>query len=158
MKRKGFTLIELLIVIAIIGLLSTLAVTALGGARTKARDARRLADIKQIQTALEMYYSDRTDYPNPSALPGTAIILGVGGVGGYSTCLSYTNGFSGACAGTVYMGKVPTDPAWDNVNKRYRYFHIAGTNSYSITYWLETTVQGIPGNTWSTATEAGISQ
>lgn len=63
MNKKGFTLIELLVVIAIIGLLSTLAVVALGSARTKARDSKRLADLKQLQTALELYYTDQNAYP-----------------------------------------------------------------------------------------------
>ena len=49
-NKKGFTLIELLVVIAIIGLLSTLAVIALGSARQKSRDAKRLSDLKQVQT------------------------------------------------------------------------------------------------------------
>ncbi|MDD3285686.1 MAG: prepilin-type N-terminal cleavage/methylation domain-containing protein [Patescibacteria group bacterium] len=64
MNKKGFTLIELLVVIAIIGLLSTLSVLALNGARARARDAKRIADIKQIQTALEMYYNDNNVYPS----------------------------------------------------------------------------------------------
>jgi len=63
MKKKGFTLIELLVVIAIIGLLSTLSVVALNSARQKSRDAKRVADIKQIQTALELYYNDNNSYP-----------------------------------------------------------------------------------------------
>jgi general secretion pathway protein G len=60
---KGFTLIELLVVIAIIGLLSTMTVYAINVARMKARDTKRLADIKQIQTALELYYDDNGAYP-----------------------------------------------------------------------------------------------
>jgi len=52
--EKGFTLIELLVVIAIIGLLSTLAVVQLNSARGKARDARRISDVKQLSTLLEM--------------------------------------------------------------------------------------------------------
>ncbi len=63
MNKKGFTLIELLVVIAIIGLLSTLSVLALNSARARSRDAKRIADIKQIQTALEMYYNDNNTYP-----------------------------------------------------------------------------------------------
>ncbi|MCF7820369.1 MAG: prepilin-type N-terminal cleavage/methylation domain-containing protein, partial [Candidatus Pacebacteria bacterium] len=63
MKKKGFTLIELLVVIAIIGLLSTMSVVALNSARQKSRDAKRVADIKQIQTALELYYNDNNGYP-----------------------------------------------------------------------------------------------
>jgi prepilin-type N-terminal cleavage/methylation domain-containing protein len=62
-NKKGFTLIELLVVIAIIGLLSTLSVLALNNARQKARDAKRVADIKQVQTALELYFNDANSYP-----------------------------------------------------------------------------------------------
>ena len=64
-NKKGFTLIELLVVIAIIGLLATLSVIALNTARVKARDARRVSDIKQIQTALEMYFDQYNSYPAP---------------------------------------------------------------------------------------------
>ncbi len=62
-KQKGFTLIELLVVIAIIGLLSTLAVVSLNNARAKSRDSKRVADVKQIQTSLELYFNDFTSYP-----------------------------------------------------------------------------------------------
>jgi len=61
-NKKGFTLIELLVVIAIIGLLSTLAVVALSSARTKARDSKRTADMKQVQTAMEMVFSEANSY------------------------------------------------------------------------------------------------
>src|SRR6056297_1654163 len=62
-SEEGFTLIELLVVIAIIGLLATMSVVALSSAREKARDSRRMSDIKQVQTALEMYYSSSSTYP-----------------------------------------------------------------------------------------------
>lgn len=51
----GFTLIELLVVIAIIGILSSVVLASLSTARLKARDVRRISDIKQIQLALELY-------------------------------------------------------------------------------------------------------
>ncbi len=57
-NRKGFTLIELLVVIAIIGLLSTMAVISLNSARAKARDARRLSDVKQLSTMLSLAAAD----------------------------------------------------------------------------------------------------
>ena len=60
--QKGFTLIELLVVIAIIGLLSTLAVVSFSGAQTRARDARRVSDIRQLQTAMESYNAQYGTY------------------------------------------------------------------------------------------------
>ena len=63
MSRRAFTLVELLVVIAIIGLLSTIAVVATSSARIKARDTRRLADLKQVQSALELFYNDNGYYP-----------------------------------------------------------------------------------------------
>jgi len=54
--RIGFTLIELLVVIAIIGLLASIVLASLNSARKKSRDTRRIADVKQIQVALEFYF------------------------------------------------------------------------------------------------------
>ena len=63
-SQKGFTLIELLVVIAIIGLLSRIVLVSLNSARIKARDARRLSDMRQIQLALELYYDNNGSYPD----------------------------------------------------------------------------------------------
>lgn len=62
-NRRGFTLIELLVVIAIIGILSSVVLASLNSARQKGRDARRIADIKQLQLALELYYDANGSYP-----------------------------------------------------------------------------------------------
>jgi prepilin-type N-terminal cleavage/methylation domain-containing protein len=63
--RRAFTLVELLVVISIIGLLSTIAVVSLSSARTKARDAKRKADLHQIGLALAVYYEMYGTYPVP---------------------------------------------------------------------------------------------
>ena len=62
-NQKGFTLIELLVVIAIIGLLASIVMVSLNSARGKARDTRRLGDMKSIQLALAMYYDKNGAYP-----------------------------------------------------------------------------------------------
>jgi len=87
-KQKGFTLIELLVVIAIIGILASIVLVSLGGARAKARDARRQSDIRQIVTGQEMYYGDSEAYYTET---GTTL---VGPIGDYLT-------------------PVPTDPSSD---------------------------------------------
>ena len=51
----GFTLIELLIVIAVLGSLATIVLFSFPGATKKARDSIRRSDIKQYQTAMEVY-------------------------------------------------------------------------------------------------------
>jgi len=63
-NKFGFTLIELLIVVAILGLLASIVLVGMGGARARARDARRISDLRETQNALELYYSATGYYPN----------------------------------------------------------------------------------------------
>ncbi len=70
-KNKGFTLIELLVVIAIIGVLASVVLASFNSARKKSRDARRIADIKQLQLALELYFDSNNAYPSGLAALAT---------------------------------------------------------------------------------------
>ncbi len=143
-KKKGFTLIELLVVVAIIGLLATLSIVALNTARAKARDAKRVGDIKQIQTALELYYNDNSGYPSADIMVAGTI----------------------ATNSVTYMSQVPTAPTpFDNAsttggqctaaNNVYKYATYNNNTSYTISYCLGANTGGMnPGI--ATATPAGI--
>lgn len=102
-NKFGFTLIELLVVISIIGLLSSMAVYALNVARVKARDASRKVSMKQIQTALELYYDANSAYPSTGGS-----WFGVCVNGGSKT----TSGASAYIPGLTptYMVALPVDP------------------------------------------------
>jgi prepilin-type N-terminal cleavage/methylation domain-containing protein len=63
LNNKGFTLVELLVVVAIIALLSTFAIVALGSARARTRDVKRFATVREIGNALEMYFNENNSYP-----------------------------------------------------------------------------------------------
>ena len=78
-SSRGFTLIELLVVIAIIGILSSVVLASLNSARQKSRDARRVADVKQIQTAFELYYDANQSYPVLGTAAGAETVTGVSG-------------------------------------------------------------------------------
>mgnify|MGYP001560786657 CR=1 FL=1 len=60
---RGFTLLELLVVISIIAMLSSFILASISSARLKARDVRRVTDLREIQKALHLYYSDNFTYP-----------------------------------------------------------------------------------------------
>jgi prepilin-type N-terminal cleavage/methylation domain-containing protein len=62
-KTAGFTLIELLVVIAIIGVLSALLLSNFVGVRERGSDAALKNNLRQVKTALRLYYNDYQRYP-----------------------------------------------------------------------------------------------
>lgn len=123
-NKSAFTLIELLVVIAIIGILSTLAIVALGDARVKARDAKRITDVKQIATALELYFIDNGSYPS-----------------------AITSGESITDENMTYMAIVPSNPKPRNdgtcSNTNYVYSTQNNNTSYTIYFCLGGSVANV---------------
>jgi len=154
-RSKGFTLIELLVVIAIIGVLSTVVMVSLGGARGKARDAKRLAEVRQIQAALELYYSDLTGYPAAPTTTGPAGKLGSG-----TASVLTDDGWEASAAGTdvIYISKVPAAPASDgactDTETAYVYAYVAGPPvSYTLKTCLGSATSGLTDTDGDTKVE-----
>ncbi len=128
--EKGFTVIEILFVILIIIILAGISILALNGQRAKARDARRVDDVRQVQTALEFYYSDENEYPivSQSIILGNsqAIKLCSKDEGGFVTSETVCNQDS------MYMSQVPKDPQASKI-----YLYTGDENGYDITYVKE---------------------
>ncbi len=97
-KVRGFTLIEILVVIAIIGILATIITASLSTSKAKGRDARRIADIKTIQAALELYYNDNLMYPKNI----------------YTNCTGCSAPLNGLIPN--YLAQVPTDPFYQTTD------------------------------------------
>jgi general secretion pathway protein G len=122
MKQKGFTLIELLVVIAIIGILAMVVFINVSASRLKARDARRLADMHDLQTALEIYNNDCSQYP-ASLAPAE----------------------NSGCTGSTTLGDyLPITPKDPNPAKSYTYSYDSGTNIYTVNFDLENGANGFP--------------
>ena len=106
---RGFTLIELLVVIAIIAILASIILASINQARVKSRDARRLADVKQIQNALELYNNDNGQYPATLAVLAPKYIASVPtDPQGTTTAYLYAGlqgqGSSAATCGSYHLG------------------------------------------------------
>lgn len=77
MKKRnlGFTLFELLVSISIIAILTAIATVSYSSAQKKARDARRMEDMGNIQKAAEMYYSQNSySYPSQAQLVSGGVL------------------------------------------------------------------------------------
>lgn len=79
-KNKGFTLLEILTVIVIIGLIAVASIVILSNSRAKSRDAKRMTDMKNLATAVDLY---QYSHDLPPARTGTWAALGTGSLAPY---------------------------------------------------------------------------
>jgi general secretion pathway protein G len=111
--KKGFTLIELLVVIAIIATILGVALPNFLGARERARDTKRKAEINQLKSALRLYYNDYQSYPlNFNGGTGKLnYIQGCGAAGDGNCPCSALVDFAAGGAGCdfIYMKKFPSE-------------------------------------------------
>ncbi len=129
-KKYGFTILELSIAIIILAFLSSLVLVALGPQREANRNTKRVADIREMQLALKMFYRDWGVYP-------TVVVAGTPLVSGSNT----------------YMASWPSNPTPRNdgscPNLDYTY-NLIGFSSYSITFCLSATTGDVgQGTSWA---------
>ncbi len=137
-RPAGFTLIELLVVIAIIGILASIVLTSLAGARGKGRDAKRQSDMQEIAKALELYYSNHGAYPICSAPTND--------VPGHYTSM--------VCLGTALVSdgdisSMPVDPQYPSNSYAYdNWCPATGSSNQSYRMWSQTEYPQDAHQTW----------
>lgn len=111
-RNKGFTLLELLVVIAIIGVLAAVVIATLDAGNQKSNDTKRVAELKEIQKALNLYFVDNGHYPREGFGEdmGSGVIC-PGCVGGINSILE------------EYMTEVPQDPLYFSDPDNYYYYY-----------------------------------
>lgn len=135
---KGFTLIELLVVIAIFALMANITMVSLNNAKRESRDTKRMSDINQLRSALQLYSMERLTYPD-----GDGVALGT-----TARAVLDPRGWATSPPNTpVYMPIVPRDPKTINLPDNpctdsstspcdYSYTFYS-TDSYVIYFYLE---------------------
>ena len=126
-NKTGFTLIELMVVIAIIGILSTILYASFDVAKSQSRDKVRMASLKELQLAIELYKAQNGVYPTrgcgnvgdfvgPGPTPG-------GSAGGFESCARYIIGLD-----PDFIPALPSDPRFENEPGRGFYYRSNGTS------------------------------
>ena len=115
-KRSAFTLIELIVTISIIALISTVVFVSLSGSKQKERDAKKISDVLQLQTALENYKRAEGVYPSTITL-GQPLV--------------------GSTTGITFLSKVPEASIGEDCGAdQYSYSYSTTTKEYSLSFCL----------------------
>lgn len=129
--KKAFTLIELMVVVAIIAVLTTIALAQFSTTKAKSRDAKRISDLAQIQLAIQLYFDRCGQYPNSTVS------------GSNTTGPTLKPDVLSSC-GTVTLGSfiraIPNGPSYPSATDpyyKYRYIvHKSPTTGLNDDYYL----------------------
>ena len=124
----AFTLIEVLVVLAVIGILTTIVVGGFRRTQRRGRDVQRKSDLKQMARAMEIYLSDYGNYP-PSAANGRIM-----GCPAETTACEWSSGEFRDATGNIYFKNLPADPL---SNQSYFYRAFDSNQKYQIFARLE---------------------
>ncbi|HDO23649.1 MAG TPA: prepilin-type N-terminal cleavage/methylation domain-containing protein [bacterium] len=120
--KKGFTLIELIVVVAIIALLLATIMVSLSNVKSKSRDAQRMANMRELNNALNLYENSTMQYPV------------------YNGNITGSDPMSNALKTVKSMMQTPTDPL---NSAPYIYTYTSDGTSFVLGFCLETdSIQG----------------
>lgn len=136
---------ELLVVIAIIALLTSVALVAFGTARTRSRDAKRLADIASLANGLELYFNTYGAYPTTAQ--GLAALTTASPQIAATVPLPAAPVDNVAVCGGAYGGTV-TSPTY--------VYTSSAPNTYSVTFCLAYDTGNFTGGTVLTLSPTGV--
>jgi prepilin-type N-terminal cleavage/methylation domain-containing protein len=144
-RQSGFSILELLIVLAIVGILASVAIYALGVSRATSRDSKRVSDVSVLRSSLSQYWLQMARYP-----VSDGVDLGV--PGGPAVGLT-TEGFVGQQGGgSVILPSLPIGPSSGE------YYVYKGTNNgYSLMFTTERATAYGPAGTYF-AHASGVDQ
>ena len=133
---NGFTMIEILIVIAVIGILSTIGTISFSKIQTSSRDTQRLSKVTVIAEALEKYYDQNGEYPSCDAMMQDSSTVKSNTLKGIDPEILAT---PNSAAGTNSITSCSTDPASDV------FAYIINGSQWTLKYLEESTgvVKGI---------------
>ena len=118
---RAFTLIEIMIVVSIIGILATVVGFSVRDSSAQSRDAQRQADLRNLQTAIELYKKDNGRYPEGCRGPNTWS----GQIGSEVPCSSgsrnYIKGSDAVPFVPKYIKALPFEKKLNGINSGYMY-------------------------------------
>ena len=123
-QNRAFSLIELMIVVAIIGILTTVVVANFSSAKAKSRDGKRVSDLGNIQVALAYYFDRCREYPASETAGKADFNLGT----------SCPNISPQQVTLGDYLGTVPKDPG---TSTYYEYVRNTAKNAFLLRTTLE---------------------
>ena len=113
--RRAFTLIELLIVVVIIGIIASIAIPKFQNTKGKANAASLRADLRNLASAQEAYFFEKSMFSTDTTLlkmntsPGVVLTIIEATAAGWSAKATHPNSYPMTCA--IYGGKVGALPS-----------------------------------------------